>query len=124
MKFILSAYQPADVLGANQTRGWRWQRYHLWAKQWKNSAAEMARKHHLAGIGPAKVAVAFEVNRSVRRDPHNYMSTVCKHIIDGLVVAGVWPDDNPRWLTLREPRFIPVGLRTGYRYYVYIKEKE
>jgi hypothetical protein len=37
-----------------------------------------------------------------RRDPHNYFATV-KPIIDGLVDAGLWPDDTPAWVTTTEP---------------------
>jgi len=44
---------------------------------------------------PSFVRVTFGVrDPGRRRDPHNYMPTV-KAIIDGLVDAGVWPDDTP-----------------------------
>lgn len=39
------------------------------------------------------------------RDPHNYFKTV-KPIIDGLVDAGLWPNDTPTWVTTVEPRLV------------------
>ena len=48
-----------------------------------------------------EVFIPFTTNR--RRDPHNYVGTVVKWIIDGLVYAGAWPDDTPEWVTVLEP---------------------
>lgn len=49
-----------------------------------------------------QVVLGFHTNR--RRDPHNYIGTVVKSLIDGLVLAGVWPDDNPEYVTVLEPQ--------------------
>lgn len=54
-----------------------------------------------------KLDIGFGVRR--RRDPHNYVSTVCKWVIDGLVHAGAWEDDNPTWITVHEPTFSYYG---------------
>lgn len=51
--------------------------------------------------GIVQVHIPFKAKR--RRDPHNYCGTVLKAIIDGLVVAGAWPDDTPEWVGHREP---------------------
>ena len=53
------------------------------------------------------VTIPFTQNR--RRDPHNYCGTVLKAIIDGLVHAGVVPDDTPEWIGHREPRLVKGG---------------
>lgn len=37
-----------------------------------------------------------------RRDPHNFAPTL-KHVIDGLVDAGLWPDDTPEYVRTLEP---------------------
>lgn len=118
--------QPAEVLGANSTRGWRWQRYHLWAKRWKQAGVRMGdaiRKKYRTPFPACTVHMVFEMSRGVRRDPHNYMSTVCKHILDGLVVSGVWPDDNPKYITMTEPQFVSVGKKTIYKYHVVIEKR-
>lgn len=46
------------------------------------------------------VTIPFKVNRG--RDPINYTKTV-KHIVDGLVLAGAWPDDTPDHVTQHVP---------------------
>lgn len=51
--------------------------------------------------GQVNVTLTFPTVR--RRDPHNYVGTVCKAIVDGLVTAGVFPDDTPEWVTVTEP---------------------
>jgi crossover junction endodeoxyribonuclease RusA len=40
----------------------------------------------------------------IRRDPHNWYPTV-KAVCDGLVDAGLWPDDTPEYLMTIEPAF-------------------
>lgn len=51
---------------------------------------------------PSTVQLVIPVRGSRRRDPSNWMPT-CKAVIDGLVDAGVWPDDNEEWVTVVEP---------------------
>ena len=41
-----------------------------------------------------------------RRDPHNYCGTVVKAVIDGLVLASVWPKDTPDYVGHRESLLI------------------
>jgi hypothetical protein len=40
----------------------------------------------------------------IRRDPHNWFPTV-KACVDGLVDAGLWPDDTSEYVVTVEPRF-------------------
>lgn len=51
-----------------------------------------------------QVTIPFRMNR--RRDPHNYVGTVVKAVVDGLVRAGLWPDDNPEFVTVLEPLLV------------------
>jgi crossover junction endodeoxyribonuclease RusA len=61
---------------------------------------------------PSNVLVTFEVSDpGRRRDPFNWAPT-SKAILDGITDAGIWPDDNSRWVTVIEPRF--VKGRPGY----------
>lgn len=59
-------------------------------------------------LGPSLVQVAFRFPQKRRRDPHNYFATV-KPIIDGLVDAGVWPDDTPAHVKTLEPELFVVA---------------
>lgn len=71
-------------------------------KNWKGAARLLAGKYKGANYpGIVQVWIPFKDNR--RRDPHNYCGTVVKAIIDGLVMAGVWPDDTPDYVGHREP---------------------
>lgn len=40
-----------------------------------------------------------------RRDAHNYTGTVVKAVVDGLVRAGIVPDDTPEWVTVLDSEF-------------------
>lgn len=52
---------------------------------------------------PARLESEFILNTNRTRDPHNFVATL-KPIIDQLVTDRVWPDDNPRWLQVPEPK--------------------
>jgi Holliday junction resolvase RusA-like endonuclease len=53
---------------------------------------------------PCRVQVALGFPGPVRRrDPSNYVGTVIKALVDTLVQLGVWPDDNPDWVSVDEP---------------------
>lgn len=75
-------------------------------KTWKGAARiHYANARGKAGtaIPPALVRVHIPFKTDRRRDPHNYCGTVVKAIIDGLVLAGAWPDDTPEYVGHREP---------------------
>lgn len=55
--------------------------------------------------GPATVWVHLPFTTARRRDPHNFVPCV-KAIVDGLVDAGVWPDDTPEWVRVMEPELV------------------
>jgi hypothetical protein len=76
---------------------------------WKDAAA-----YSVMSLGPSlkkalagrskRVQVYLPFRTRRKRDPHNYVGTVCKAIIDGLVIGGLWPDDNPSYVSLEEPK--------------------
>lgn len=55
---------------------------------------------------PCTVRVRIPFATSRRRDPSNYVGTVVKAVVDGLVQAKVWPDDTPAWVTVLEPELV------------------
>lgn len=48
-----------------------------------------------------QLVIPFRVRRV--RDPHNYVGTVVKAVVDGLKLAKFWPDDSPEFVTVLEP---------------------
>lgn len=80
-------------------------------------AASEARIHGLAGkrLGPSIVTAVIGYPAATRADPANAAPTV-KAIIDGLVDARVWDDDDHTHLPLvafaRDPQKPPKGIHT------------
>lgn len=52
---------------------------------------------------PSIVEIAIPFERNVRRYPTNYVGTVVKAVVDGLVSAGLWSDDTPEFVTVVQP---------------------
>lgn len=102
---------PAEPLSTNQAKGMHWGKERRYTDPWKDMAlmvsrqalAGYARKREAWPVQPVTIqtVLPFRVNR--RRDPHNYVGTVVKALVDGLVRGGVIPDDAPEWATVTEP---------------------
>lgn len=75
-------------------------------KSWANNTTVhwWQQTNRAKNVGPSLVRVTIPFRDQRRRDPANYCGTVGKAIIDGLVTAGAWPDDNPQYVTHLEPR--------------------
>lgn len=75
---------------------------------WRDVAQTYAEEHGelVGGLGPSLVRVTIPFSNVRTRDPHNYTGTVVKWVIDGLVRAGVWPDDNPAHVTVLDPELV------------------
>lgn len=98
------------------------QRLH-WSKRMRRTrilrayAASEARLHGLAGarLGPSAVTAMIGYPAQTRADPANAAPTV-KAIIDGLVDARVWDDDDhthiPSVAFTRNPNKAPKGTHT------------
>lgn len=100
--------QPCPLMSMNDRAHWSVRARE--ARQWRN-ATHIAARHAIntsapgfnpIPLPPSIVTVVLPVPDRRRRDPHNYFATV-KPIIDGLVDAGLWPDDTPEWVTTAEP---------------------
>lgn len=96
---------PAKPLSLNEMNGMHWADRRRRTEPWKALAIVMARQAGLPaliGAAPCTVTVTIPVRGMYRRDPHNYVPVV-KAVVDGLVRAGVWPDDIPEYVTVNEP---------------------
>lgn len=109
------ALHPALWLTANQRLHWstRMRR----TRMLRAYAASQARIHRLAGrqLGASTVTAVIGYPTATRADPANAAPTV-KAIIDGLVDAGVWDDDDhlhiPSVAFERDPQKSPKGTHT------------
>ena len=93
---------PAKRLSLNDRLHWR--KRHELEQVWQMAAFVAARNAKLKGLGPSVVNITYVVQHHRRRDPHNFAAT-SKPILDGMVQAGVWPDDNSDWVTVNDPVF-------------------
>jgi len=99
--------KPDQYLNLNDRR--HWAVAHRIASNWKQTA--WAYSVDALGSGKlvkfterALVEFVFPVTRNGRRDGHNYAPTV-KPIVDGMVQAGVFIDDNTKYVVCADPTF-------------------
>lgn len=114
MMYSLPIEQPNDPVSMNWVKShsyarrggfqivkalapWKVAAYEYWWKTGRYSPAA-----ELTNV-PCNVRVTLSFTTRRQRDPHNYTSTVVKSLIDGLVTAHLWPDDNPQYVTVIEP---------------------
>lgn len=108
MTYTLTLAHPGDWLNANQRHHWT-KRRDL-TRYWRLAANAEARREGIRGLDRAHVVVTY--HRADRRtfDPANLAPT-SKAIVDGLVDAGVWPDDNYRHVIGPDERYGEPGVR-------------
>lgn len=100
---------PDVRLTANMRLHWR-PRARI-VREWRRAAkvaacGQLGRSPARRRRVPCFVRVEFPVrDPNRRRDPHNWAPTE-KAIVDGLVDAGVWPDDAPAWVVMLPCRFV------------------
>ena len=104
------AFQPPFEpwsLNMERTKHWSWRARR--ARDWRLCAMSAARN---AGVGPqppSVIEVELPFTRNGRRDPSNYLPAV-KAAVDGLVDAGLWPDDTPDYVSVAEPSLVVGSL--------------
>lgn len=113
-----SVAAPGKYLSMNDREHWRPRAGKV--KAWRRAAYHAATA--LAAPTPADIHMRFDVTDRRRRDPHNLYPTV-KALIDGMVDAGLWPDDTPEWITTHEPTFRVVPRGTPLAVLVTLTER-
>jgi len=109
-EFLYVFQRPDQVFSANA-------RMHYMARatktrNWRSASGELSRfVGRLEGRWYVQCSLPFRV-AAARRDPHNFTSTVCKAVIDGMtddrlpdgtVIERVWPDDTPEFIHMADP---------------------
>lgn len=98
---------PAHPLSINESNRLHWaqrrKRLHPWRQAallaWRTQVDDWA-------LSPVSISVTIPFDRGARRDAHNYTSTVVKSIVDGLIEAGLCPDDTPEWVQVNDPTLV------------------
>jgi hypothetical protein len=107
MDTTITFARPAPLLSLNDRHHWahRSRVNKLWRTAAHTAACTIGPPSARRANGRVLIAVTLPVRSvKVRRDPHNFVATI-KPIIDGLVDAGVVPDDDSRWVVTAEPAF-------------------
>lgn len=108
MTISITFRQPCPLMSMNDRAHWSVRARE--ARQWRHATHIATRNAintpatHIGSIplSPSIVTIVLPVPDRRRRDPHNYFATI-KPCVDGLVDAGLWPDDTPDWVTTTEP---------------------
>ena len=116
--WFLAYDRPARPWSTNQQVSKHWRTTHPIKVAWRDTAQHVAVSTGLSGLeGRWEVTMRVPFDRNAaRRDPHNYVGTLVKWTIDGLVKGGVWPDDTPEFVRVMEPELVvdaaaPVMIR-------------
>lgn len=101
-----------EWINANQRLHWT-TRSEL-VSSWRTIAGWTAKAAKLPALGPSRVVaeLVMSARRTARLDPANYAPTA-KAVIDGLVDAGIWPDDSHGWVTGPDMRLADERVAPG-----------
>lgn len=94
---------PTKPWSTNEDRTMHWAARAKRIKAWRVAARVALAEHGVTEMGPATVSIELPFERGGRRDPMNYIGTCMKAAIDGLVDAGLWPDDTAEFVTIEQP---------------------
>lgn len=84
------------------------------ARDWRDTTAWLAKAKRIPPQDRIVVALTMQAKDRRRRDRDNLVSGVLKHCIDGLVDAGVVPDDSPEYVDARMPRIVTCPERSSH----------
>lgn len=109
----LGFVQPTVPLSINQAHTLHWAPRRARTDPWRDLALVITRRAlHPGGdwhgwpTVPVTIRLTMEFRSAARRDPHNYVGTNVKAVVDGLVRGGLIPDDSPEWATILEPAIV------------------
>ena len=108
---ILTFTAPNRPLSENESRTMHWAARYRRLRDWSDStkyAFALADKKEIKKLQNKRILVEVTIGfaRNARRDPHNYVGTVVKSIVDALVTTGLVPDDVTEYIKVAEPVLI------------------
>lgn len=114
-RLILSFPAPTVPMSINKARGRHWRANAKLTEPWRDISI-LAMRQGLARLyaenaltrnaRPLYIQVELPFRTVNRRDPHNYVGTNVKAVVDGLVRGGLVPDDSPEWVTVVDPALV------------------
>lgn len=97
LKIVLD--QPEDWMNENEMRRKHWSRRSYLADYWRSIALVKTRQawKRKPPLEMVRIVITYYWPDSRRRDPNNWQMT-SKAIVDGMVDAGLVPDDNMQFV--------------------------
>jgi crossover junction endodeoxyribonuclease RusA len=96
--------QPTHPLSINEANRMHWAARRRRLDPWHARTFLYAKALEIdTQTEPVNIKLTLTFPRGGRRDPHNYVGTVVKTVVDALVRAGIVPDDTPDWVTVVDP---------------------
>lgn len=95
---------PNRPMSINEANKLHWAKKRMRMSPWKETFRAAYRQQELSPADqPVIVFVSLPFERKARRDPHNYIGTVVKGLVDVLVNEGYLKDDTQEYLTVVDP---------------------
>lgn len=102
------------------TRHTHWARERAATAAWRDAAIALARRDHIPPMDRFTAVLHYAPRHERRRDVDNLMPSL-KHLVDGLVRAGVCQDDDHTRYTLTSPVIHPATGEPGRLWLVVIE---
>ena len=106
---VLSFPAPTKPWRTNEDRTLHWAARAKRIKAWREAARLAAVEARVGVLGHSLIELHLPFDRGARRDPMNYVGTCLKAAVDGLVDAGLWPDDTPDYVSITQPVLVVRG---------------
>ena len=106
-EWLLTFEMPAPLLSMNQKpsrttteykQAWRDTAYYRYIERWPGVGPKGR------ALPPCEARILLPARTRGRRDSANFQATV-KPIIDGITMAGAWPDDTDEYVDQLNPKF-------------------
>lgn len=106
--FVVRIPSVVEWINANNRRRTHWSKDRALTAAWRERAGWCAKQARIPALGLTRVVAELHMvpRRRVRIDPANYAPTA-KAAVDGLVDAGIWPDDSSGWVVGPDMRLGP-----------------